>query len=500
MTVTVTLPSSNGYKVMPDAPVRIEGIDIAIDGTISVDWQKLGLGRPPKEEELRVAQIYFLYKRKHGEFPNPKTKYGVIEEYCHMLGKPPVTKVEIDASDRAELFPHYPKISPHTLYRRLTGDPATLFSIDESRHALRFLCERLTTQAEHDRRVIPTTKDCDDAVRAGLIVPGTMHLMPTGRQLMTILGPEGWSDICVRELNATREELLERHEMRVEVADLENEYPKAFAHFFPDYKDGDQSYLTLDMLDQYREHGGMGQSRYSAVFARESKARGKRFSLADVQRAAGLPVNPAFANRTPRAKKVYNWSKPTVYAAFIALWDFDCCEFPPATERLYEVCRLQREVINAGMYCEVEVIRNGKPERELILDADAAKNARVPKVIVPSVEIIVENFGSSAHFLKFVGHASGRSVELPDHLAQRNAELAKGVIKKIKKDNEGVLPSKEKIELEMKKIPASVARVVRKRLSMTEPVPEENSLVDPSPVVEKEYVPLHLRFPSIRPI
>ncbi len=499
MALVVKFPPSNGAKVMPDEPVTVKGLSIARDGTVSVDWQELGLLRAPTRDELLVAKIFVLYQRVHGTLPTSKQKLSVIQKGCKQLGVTAPTRDEIENEHCIGLFPYNEEISAMTGYRRLAGDLQTLMSVEESEASVRFVCDHITKLANHGRRVIPVKKDFDDAVRLGLIVPGTLHIVPTGRNVSASLPNETWYEICVRVLNATREECLATLNMTdIGLDDLVNDYKCAFAAKFPEYQEGDASYLTLNDVEEFRELGGMGKHRYSSVFSRLSKEQKRRIALDEVQKRAGLPINPAIASRTPRAKRVNEWSKPKIHCGFLALWDVDGLSEPPPTKRLYEVNALQRDLINAGQYREVEVKRNGKTEKELIIDADAARGAGVPKEIVPSVEIINEYFGSHAHFLGFVGQCNGRSVEIHNN-RMRNTELAEGAIDKIKRENGGTLPDESKVERELEKVPRSVARVMRKKLGM--PLPSEHSSQDlsegPNPHQGEESDPLHLRFPSI---
>lgn len=460
-----------GTRLVPDKPISLDGVSIRPDGSFVVDWEKLGLVRPLTDKELICLRVYHEHKHEHGMFPKSELKHKVIRDGAAKYGVQ-ITHKEIDETLLAHLFPHNVDLSFTFGVRRLLADSRGQLNSDESRECVRYLSELMSYVHGNGKRVIPSTADVDRAVKAGIVVPGVVALMPTSTALLHSLRPGTWREIVERNLDATFEELLANHVLILEMSDLVADYQRAFAHRFPHYQEGDRALLTYEDLDAYREHGGIGSSRYTAVLNRESKKQKTTLTLNDVRSMADRPVDEHTRARKRRPIRVSSWSKYSSASAYVELWKhigFD--QMAPSVELLKEMVKKQSDLIREGHYEYVPERQSrgssNAPKMIPAITQEAADKAGVPTTLLPSHAQICKVHDNMAGLLGYIQQMRDLDPGL-DEERHRISRMATEFIKKIT-DADGKVPSGAVIQLRLSRIPATIASEVRTRLCLPEP-------------------------------
>jgi hypothetical protein len=361
--------------------------------------------------------------------------------------------------------------------RRFLADSGGNFSKKEYIASLWHLTNHLNKDRESGIRIVPTTRDVNNAVRVGMIVPGTVALMPTSWACINALGPGIWSEIVKKVLGATKDELNARHAIAHTMDDLVEDYKRWFDETYPEYTEGDpdyeDAYLVYDDLEGFREKGGIGKHRYARVLKEETRKQGRRVTLNDVRRLAGLPEDPLLEKRVPRKHNVKEWDRHSIQYAYRKAWDFSGRDLdPPSVEQLEEWVEEQSKLIDAGEFQVMSARRLGPFEKrngelvegEILLNREAAQQAGVPRVMLPRHQTICHHFGHMANLLGVVERNEKSPVIVEDD--HRNSRMATEVIKKLKKDNkdnEGNLPDASVIKSTLKRIPACVSTKVLDR-------------------------------------
>ncbi len=478
----------NGKRRSFQGAFAIEGIEVDREGNFTVDWQKLGLLRELKSDELLCLKIYELYRREHGDFPRSELKYTLLRRESVRHGREAALKPdEVEDFCFAHLFPHNEDIPFSAAVRRFLADSTWRHEAQECEVALVWYTNHLTSKSPDGARVIPTAAEVDRAAQAGLVVPGLVSPVPTADTMMRRFGISKWTDLVVQKLSATSQELSRKHVWRLDLDELVEDYERAFEHFYPHFTEGDQCFVTYKQLSEFgKNEKGLGSNRYKTVLKRESDKQNRNVTLNDVRRLAGLPEDPRIEERTPRTRLGKNWDKSSIYQAYIVAWNFiGADQEPPSPRALMGMVTKQTDLINEGLFKVVATegmtrspyakrsVANA-PSKEIVLNADAAELAGVPSTLMPSNQVIINYFGNMASFLYFVEKTSGRDVTVTDSV--RNAHMAVPVVQKLKKDNGGELPSAEVIESTLEKIPPCVAQVIRTKFGLPNPQSVEHEV------------------------
>lgn len=341
------------------------------------------------QDERYVVQKYLDYYKENGTIPFNRDSVAFVNEDLPRGQKFSAQKIRSMFKGLLEL-----NVDPgfSDVLARMTGFRAVGFSKQECAYALRFYIEFESSKLPNGNVFVPARGDIDAISLEGAILAKLGTPIPNSAQMCTAFGTKSWSDVLHAVAPEHASDIRKKIRFSPTLKDVIRDYQLAFVYFGGLISEPGDLIITPAMIDEYSgERGGLGFPRYRTVMRKYKKDNGKPLTLNAIRKMARLPYREDIS----RLRYGKNLNETDTALGFISAWNLDGKDGPaPTNKRLKEINRIQMEIINEYGH----------------LDGQAAQEAKVPAIKVPTSETIRTHFDTLPNFLEVLERTFGQDL------------------------------------------------------------------------------------------